>query len=344
MRKAISLFVLIFLSMVVSCSTKSNLADDFFNAGNYEKAITEYKKFIEENPRDWKAYARLGECYRNINQADLALDAYNKAFKLNPNSNNIKDNLKAIRTKASEKYFSEKRYDKVLELEPDDDVRLKISERFISEGEYNKAYKILDKLLKTDPNNIDVNYQFAVLYKETGRPEKAKIHFDKIIEIEPNNKEVLRELELISERRKGAEKYFRKGKELYDYAVYYESYETLKKSVDLKPDYKDAEYYMHLALGNFYLKKDDVIVIWEAIEEFGNAMEIYIKRAEPHYLLGLAYEKKDKKDYKFPIEEYNRAIELEPDSKIAEICKEKIKQFYKNKKEIEKMENFWRRK
>ncbi|MFC1562460.1 tetratricopeptide repeat protein [candidate division KSB1 bacterium] len=308
----------IILTSIVGCSAKSNLADAFFASEKYEKAALEYKKIIDKNPQDWKAYARLGECYKNTNQIELALDAYNSALKLNPSLINIKDNIK--------------------------EIQLKISQKYLSEKEYNKVYNILNKILKTDPDNTNANYQIAVLYNETDRPDKAKIHFENVIKINPENKKALNELKLISGKNNEAEKYFKEGKALYNYELYFEAYEKLKKSVEKKPDYKDAKYYMHISLGKSLLKKSNEIVLWEAISQFGSAMAVYPERAEPHYLMGMAYEKKDKKDYKIPIEEYYKAVELEPDSKIAEICKKRIQQFYKNKKEMEKLEKFWRNK
>ena len=227
--------ILIFaiLTVILGCSTRSNLAENFFDSGNYEKAALEYKKIIENNPQNWKAYVKLGKCYINMNQIEPAFNAYTTALKLNPNLNNIKDNIKEIQKKLSHKYISEKEYDKVLQLNPEKEIQLNISEKFISEMEYRKAYKILEKILKSEPDNITANYQLAVLYNKTDRPGKAKIYFDKIIRIDPDNNDVLSELKLISERKKGSEKYFRTGKELYDYEVYYEAYETFKKSVEL---------------------------------------------------------------------------------------------------------------
>ncbi|NVM02540.1 MAG: tetratricopeptide repeat protein [Candidatus Helarchaeota archaeon] len=303
----------IMLILIFGCSTRANLADEFFTAGEFEKAIAEYRKIIEENPQDLHAYIRIGDCFLNINEFEPALDAYKKAIMLNPDLNEIKDNVKVI--------------------------QLKISQRYLSEKDYKKALKILNDIIKKEPDNIDANYQLGMLYKENNRPDKAKIYFDKIIKIAPDNKKVLDELKLLLEEKKEAEKYFQEGKEFYDWELYYEAYEKFNKSHQLKPDFKDAEYFMHISLGRVCYKKTSLSELWNAISEFGSAMAVYPKRAEPHYLLGMAYQKKDIKDYENPVEEYKKAIELEPNSKIARICREKINQLLKTK---EKMEKFWR--
>jgi len=307
-------FSLLFIILILiwGCSTGSNLADEFFNAGNFEKALSEYKKIIEKNPQNWQAYIRIGDCFLNMNNFEPALDAYKKAVILNPNLNNIKENIKQI--------------------------QLKISQKYVSEKDYKSALKILNNIIKTDPNNIDANYQLGILYKENNRPEKAKEYFDKIIKTNPDNKKALDELKLLSVKEDEAEKYFKEGKEFYDWELFYQAYEKFQKSYQLNSDFKDAEYFMHTALGRAYYNNKDISDLWKSILEFGYAMAVYPERAEPHYLMGMAYQKKDKKDFKNPIEEYEKAIELEPNSKIAKICKEKINQLLKTK---EKTEKFW---
>jgi len=298
--------------LILSCSTRTNLADEFFNAGNFEKALSEYRKITEKNPQNWHAYIGIGDCFLNMNKFEPALDAYKKAVILNPNLNNIKENIKQI--------------------------QLKISQKYISEKDYKSALKILNNIIKTDPNNIDANYRLGILYKENNSPEKAKVYFDKIIKTDPDNKKALDELKLLSVKEDESEKYFKEGKEFYDWELYYQAYEEFEKSYQLKPDFKDAEYFMHTALGRVYYNNKDISDLWKAILEFGYAMAIYPEKAEPHYLMGMAYQKKDKKDFKNPIEEYEKAIELEPNSKIAKLCKEKINQLFKTK---EKTEKFW---
>jgi tetratricopeptide (TPR) repeat protein len=50
----------------------------------YDKAITDYSRAIELNPRDAKAYYNRGNAYDNKGQYDKAITDYSRAIELNP--------------------------------------------------------------------------------------------------------------------------------------------------------------------------------------------------------------------------------------------------------------------
>lgn len=65
-----------------------NLAEEFFKAGNYHEAITEYKRFICFNSNDERvshAWFQIGMAYRNQTQWENALDALRKSLDVTTN-------------------------------------------------------------------------------------------------------------------------------------------------------------------------------------------------------------------------------------------------------------------
>lgn len=75
------LFLLIVFPIYAQ-DTTLDLANHFFDIGNYENAITEYKRFIYFNPNDKKIseiYYKIGLAYRDKGNWKNAIDAFRKS-------------------------------------------------------------------------------------------------------------------------------------------------------------------------------------------------------------------------------------------------------------------------
>src|SRR5713226_9674631 len=62
----------------------SEQGDDFFDAGDYEKAVESYQKAVGLQPKYPEAYLNLGNAYFNLARYDEAIAAYKKAVELKP--------------------------------------------------------------------------------------------------------------------------------------------------------------------------------------------------------------------------------------------------------------------
>jgi len=82
--EGISALALIILFLAVGISCDQNVTNPGRMKGQYDKAIADYTKAIELNPRDAKAYNNRGNAYGNKGQYDQAIADYTKAIELNP--------------------------------------------------------------------------------------------------------------------------------------------------------------------------------------------------------------------------------------------------------------------
>ncbi|MBL7191603.1 tetratricopeptide repeat protein [bacterium] len=111
-----------------------------------------------------------------------------------------------------------------------------------------------------------------------------------------------------------------------------------QKACFINRDDEEAEYYMHMAEGLELYHKGITDAYWDAILEFGEASFCKPERGEPHYLMGVCYQKKDPKDFDNPIAQYRKALELE----LREDYKEKLLLKLKELKERKrKLDEFW---
>ena len=75
-------FCILVVLFVAGCAKQRG--DVFYEKGQYYKAISDYNKAIEINPRDAKAYNNRGNAYQRKGQYDQAISDYNKALEINP--------------------------------------------------------------------------------------------------------------------------------------------------------------------------------------------------------------------------------------------------------------------
>ena len=70
-----------------------NDATKAYNEGNYDQAIEDYQKILENGQHSAALYYNLGNCYYKLNQIAPSIYNYEKALLLSPNDPDIKNNL-----------------------------------------------------------------------------------------------------------------------------------------------------------------------------------------------------------------------------------------------------------
>jgi len=99
------------------------LAENYFNDGQLDQSLEQYKVIIDSNPEDAQSYVRISEIYRRQAKYDEALESLKKADTLVPDSAEVAYNMAAV---------------------------------YQAQGRYDDAVKLLQDLLKkTDANQAD---------------------------------------------------------------------------------------------------------------------------------------------------------------------------------------------
>ena len=71
-----------------------NAGIDYYKAGKYEEAISEFKKSLEYNDSIWQTYQYIGSCYYTLGNEKDAFDFYKKALEINPDNKELSNWLK----------------------------------------------------------------------------------------------------------------------------------------------------------------------------------------------------------------------------------------------------------
>lgn len=144
----------------------------------------------------------------------------------------------------------------------------------------------------------------------------------------------------VSDLKALAEEFFSRGVDHYKSNQFRQAAVEFKEALAINAEFAEAEYYLNLTEGLILFHRKGEDAYWDAITHFGEAAVLKPKRGEPHYLMGVCYQKKDSDDFDNPIREYKKALELELSQYYKDRAKTKFDELLERKK---KLEAFWGR-
>ena len=101
----------------------------------------------------------------------------------------------------------------------------------------------------------------------------------------------------------------------------------------------ESKYGLLLAEGRALVKKGNKNGIWDAIEKYSKASNLFPSSGEPFYLTAIAYTKLGDTDFDLILESYEKSISLELDDQLrAEV----VKKYENAKKRKTKLDSFWK--
>ena len=161
-------------------------------------------------------------------------------------------------------------------------------------------------------------------------PEKLLSIQDSLILVWGDNEGVLSALAVANNN--VAKKYMNQGD--FNFAVNHYS-----KALKLNETNMESEYGLLLAKGRALVKRGNKNGIWDAIEKYSKASNLFPSNGEPFYLTALAYTKLGDTDFDLILESYEKSISLELDEKLrAEV----VKKYENVKKRKTKLDSFWK--
>lgn len=184
--KRFFIFLLIFLPVFSGFSQSKQLAENYFEKGEFDKALHTYEKLLAQNPND-------PEIFFGLIASHQQLENYSEAEKLLLNMANNSANVPTVLVELGHNYELQKNLEKsqfyyrealkAIEARPNFAAAIARNfEKYSLLDEAVKAYEIGMRL------NPDVNYniQLARLYGEQGEIEKMLSNYVDLIEKNPN--------------------------------------------------------------------------------------------------------------------------------------------------------------
>jgi len=301
------------------------LATVYTKQRNYSNAVSAYKKVLDMKPDLDSAYMGLGNVYFNMMNWNDAIPMLEKAVEMNM------DNKQAYymigKAYQEQRNFDKaaEQYKKYLEVNPQSpqDAHLQMGISLMEIEQFDDAIAALQEALKSNPQDLTMNYKLAQSYQKAGQlekaeelyimlsqlsPEEAKIYFNTIIRMYDDakmpDKAVAAAQKMIELDPGNYEAYYNLGAMYVKMKKFTEAAATFQNSIELRPDFDIA--YANLGYSYSQLKKYS-----DAISAFKKMVEIVPDNSDGWFNLGINY--MQLKKWGDAVEPLKKAIELRPD-------------------------------
>ena len=176
------MFITIILLIGFDGLAEAKSAVDYFNSGvdygrkgEYDRAIQDFTKAIQINPKDAEAYNNRGFAYEKKGEYDRAIQDFDKAIQINPKHARAYNNRGFAYEKNGEYDKAIQDYDKAIQINPKDArVYNHIAWLYSTCPEPNyrngtKAVELAEKAISIEGQSCNVVDTLAAAYAEKGR-------------------------------------------------------------------------------------------------------------------------------------------------------------------------------
>jgi tetratricopeptide (TPR) repeat protein len=188
----------------IGCATTGDAAsflksgDSYLNRGDYDKAIADYTRAIEIDPRDAVAYENRGIAYTSKGDIDRAVADFTQAISIDPLYAGTYFNRGCA-------YDEQGDYDKAI---ADYTQTISIDPMFAGayhnrgfdyneKGDYDKAIADYTQVISIYPNDANTYLNRGVAYGKKGDINRAKTDWETAVKLDPNNATAKENLEML---------------------------------------------------------------------------------------------------------------------------------------------------
>jgi len=172
-------------------SIKAALAHDtvgtkYYEAGENDKAISEFSQAIDKNPQDVFAYINRGTAYYATRQFGKAITDFNRAAKISPKDARVFNNRGSAYEELGKFKKARTDYNKAIQLNPMYvEAYFNRGTFYAKRGEYEKAIADFDKAIEIDAQYYKAYYHKAVAAEKLGRWDEAIEAYQGFIRLSP---------------------------------------------------------------------------------------------------------------------------------------------------------------
>jgi tetratricopeptide (TPR) repeat protein len=168
-----------------------------YSNGDTARAESSFRRVLSMDPNNADAHFNLGVIEEGKGNSKSALDHYEKAYKLNPDDQELKNTVASLRNKtngqAQARAESENRARQqaaqAQQFKNQDRLRDMVADASsdYKAGRYSQAVDKLERVSSEAPSDADVQYALGQAQKAQGNTEQAKTAFSRATSMDPSN-------------------------------------------------------------------------------------------------------------------------------------------------------------
>ncbi|KAJ3923641.1 hypothetical protein F5877DRAFT_31172 [Lentinula edodes] len=141
---------------------------------NLDKAVTFFQTALRVDPRHYNAWYGLGTCYLRMSKLRLAEYHFRKAVEIHPDNAVLLGCVGMVAERRGDREGARAFFDKAVGISPDNAlVRYRRAKILISAKAYKAAIKDLEHLRNSSPEESNVVFQLAKVYRLVGDEVKS---------------------------------------------------------------------------------------------------------------------------------------------------------------------------
>ncbi len=217
-----------------------NLGAAMGSRGQFDEAITQYRKALEINPNFAEAYNNLGAALASRGQFDEAIASCRKALAIEPNNADFYSNLGMALAGAGRMDDAVAEYRMAVELNPGEaKSHYNLGNALVNCQRIDEAIAQYEMALQIEPNFVAAHNNFGTLLARIGRFDEAIAQYEKSLQIKPDSAKTHNNL----------------GLALMECGRFDEATSHFQRALELKPDYTDA----HNNLGIAQSRREEIL-------------------------------------------------------------------------------------
>jgi len=155
--------------------------------GRWKEAINSYKQAIEIKPRYAEAYNNLGIAYYNLGRFEDAVKSYKRAIEIKPDLAEAYNNLGMVYCKLGRRKDEIESFKKAIRIKSDyAEAYLNLGVAYSELGRWKEAIELFKQAVKIKPDYAEAHYNIGVAYAELGRWKEAIDSYRQAIKIKPD--------------------------------------------------------------------------------------------------------------------------------------------------------------
>ncbi|PKL50946.1 MAG: hypothetical protein CVV42_01205 [Candidatus Riflebacteria bacterium HGW-Riflebacteria-2] len=165
---------------------------DYFEQGQYDKALQQIDKAIKNSPNNPDFYSTKGVFLHRMNDIPHAIEAYQSAIKVAPDHTFSHYNLGLIYMKLNKIIQAIQEWEAVIHVRPrDTDAIFNIAVALSHLGKSRQAIPFYRKVIEIEPAHVQAHQNLGVIYRDEGDFIKAKYHLQRLRELDSTYMEVV---------------------------------------------------------------------------------------------------------------------------------------------------------
>ncbi|WP_217481665.1 serine protease [Nostoc sp. TCL240-02] len=266
----------------------NNLGNALRRQGKLEEALAAHQKALQLNPNDAEAYVGIGYVLNAQGKLEEAIASYQKAIQLNPNLAIAYYNLGVALSDQKKLDAAVTAYEKAIQLNPNDpDAYNNLGNALYEQKKLDAAVAAYEKAIQLNPNYATAYYNLGNALYEQKKLDAAVAAYEKAIQLNPNF----------------ATAYYNLGVALNDQKKLDAAVAAYEKAIQLNPNDPDAYNNLGNALSD--QKKLDA-----AVAAYEKAIQFNPNDPDAYNNLGVALKEQKKLDA--AVAAYEKAIQLNP--------------------------------